>query len=625
MPLSSMRLEEPQTPTPDVSGGGNGGSTPATVGQLLTEAAIQCPEADALIGDFGSITYADLLIRAQNVAVVLKRRSIGPGSFVGILTTSTPSAITAIAGVILTGAAYVPVHPYLLQADAATNSIAQAAVSLLLWDSAASTPTLSTIDLRRAGIPALDVSRMEQETMPSSAEIQLPSITVDAPAARFLLEAPRNGYVTVSHRSIARLVSARCFGFGAGATFLLRPLVRLSSQHPSLFELWGSLLQGASLAIAADDDLDGSTFADWISRKGVSILCLDASRTQELIDESPKVFAKLHSLVIENDGKSGSISPSRIEWLQREYPRLQIIGVYATEKTAGYATAYLVPPRYKAQADLPIGLPLKGSQARIVDEGLNAVHNGEMGQLVLAGDCVASHSASDTQPSSDMLLTGERARLRADGLLELHGHLEPQLVVNSGTRAFDNADIEAMLSGQKHVREAAVVTGADWHGKPQVVAFIAMDQQDPTTILPFEESLKGLLPPAAQPSAVRYVEQMPRDAQGEVDRFALQQRWKKESENSMQADSSRQEIFQFVRSLWLRLLRRSFIGYEEDFFEAGGTQVQMIRMHSELNRKFPGAVSMGQLSVLSTMRNICEHLLDHVAEARRSSLAQRGA
>ncbi len=625
MPFSRMRPEDPQSASTDSATGGSDASFSATLDQLLVEAAIQRPEADALIGDFGSMSYADLLIRAQNVALILKRRGIGPGNFVAVLMTQTPSAITAIVGIILTGAAYVPIHSDLLLADAAKTSIAQAGVSLLLRDSVAFSLPLTSADLRRTGIPVLDVSRMEQETMPSSTEIQLPSITADVPAVRFLLDGSNQGHVTVSHRSIARLVSDRYFQFGSGATFLLRSPDRPPLQHPSLFELWGSLLQGASLALAAVESFADPTFADWAARKDVSILCLTVDRTREAIDLTPNLFATLHCLVIENDGRSGAIPSSYIEWLQREYPRLQIIYVYGTQKTAGYATVYRVLTGYTAQADLPIGLPLDGSQARIVDDQLEPVSNGDIGQLVLLGDCVASHASVVVHASSGMLLTGERARERTDGLIELQGHLEPQLVANTRARTFDNADIEALLSGHKHVREVAVVTEADRHGKPQIVAFIAMEQQSSATSPEFEESLKGLLPLAAQPEVIHYLEVIPRDARGRVDRFALQQTLRKESESSTQADSSLQEILPFVRSLWLRLLRRNFVGYEEDFFAAGGNQVQMIRMHSELNRKFPGAISMAQLSVLSTMRNICEHLLAHVADARRSNFAQRGA
>ncbi len=633
MPLPSTQLKELQTRASRIAADGMRAFALVTLGQLLVEASIQCAEADALIGDFGSMSYADLLIRAQNIALVLKRRDIGPGNFVGVLMTQSPSAIAGIAGIILSGAAYVPIYPELLQSPNIPDLVRHAGVCLVLWDGPAAAAMPSSIDLRRVGVPALDVSRVEQELMPSSTESKFPDVLADAPAARIFTGYAE--YVTVTHRSIISLSRlADTLSLGADETFLMQLPARTSLHHPapprpSLFELWASLLHGSSLAITSQDDLDSTAHADWVARKGVTVLCLSVSRANQLIDRSPRLLSALRCLVIENDGRSGSMSPSRVAWLQQEYPLLQIVHVYCTEKTAGYATAYRVPPDYQAQGDLPIGFPLKGSQADIVNDQLEPVRAGEMGQLVLMGDCVSLFKDSNIVTSEDsslgVYLTSERARLRADGLLELHGHLEPQLVKDNRPRAFESADVEAMLAGQKHVREAAVVAGHGRNGNPQMVAFVAMDQVNAGGTAPFEGSLKEILPPAAQPSAVRYLEEMPRNADGEIDRFALEHEWKKESERSQQGDALQQEILQFVRSLWLRLLRRNFVGYEEDFLAAGGTQVQMIRMHSELNRRYPGAISMGQISVLRTMRNVCEHLFDHVANSRRGRLARRGA
>lgn len=632
MPSPTTSLKELQTQADQLTADGSGAAALVTLGQLLVEASIQCAEADALIGDFGSMTYADLLIRAQNIAVVLRRRDIGPGSFVGILMTQSPPAIAAIAGIILAGAAYVPIYPDLLQSTGVQKLISHSGVCLVLWDGRASTVSPFSIDLRRSGLPTLDVCRIEQDLMPSSIEAQFPAVSADAPAARIF--ASSTEYVTVSHRSLVRLAAlAASLSLGSAETFLLEPPAHASVRHPAsprppLFELWASLLRGSSLAIAPQADLDATEFADWIARKGVTVLSLTVSRANRFIDRSPRFLSALRCLVIENDGKTGNISPSRVAWLQQEYPLLQVVHVYSTDKTAGYATAYRVPANYEAQGDLPIGLPLEGSQARIVNELLEPVRPGEMGQLALLGDCVASFTDLNLKSeggTDGVYLTGERARLRADGLLELHGHLEPQLVLDGRARAFESEDVEAMLAGQKHVRDAAVVTGHDRNGNTQTVAFIAMDQAHAGDASRFEGSLKELLPTAAQPSVVRYLEEMPRTADGEIDRFALEQEWKKESERSQQGDILQQEILHFVRSLWLRLLHRNFVDYEDDFFAVGGTRVQMIRMHSELNRKYPGAISMGQLAVLRTMRNVCEHLRDYVAHARRADLTRRGA
>ena len=79
-----------------------------------------------------------------------------------------------------------------------------------------------------------------------------------------------------------------------------------------------------------------------------------------------------------------------------------------------------------------------------------------------------------------------------------------------------------------------------------------------------------------------------------------------------------------VRTIWLRLLQRVSVGCDEDFMEAGGTQVQMIRMHVELNRLFPGAITMANLSVLSTIRRIHQHLTQYLKQSA-PALTRRGA
>ena len=608
---------QPGQPLPaDVLTADGSASVPTcTLDQLLVEAVIQCPEADAISGEFVSLTYADLLIRAQNIAVILRKKGIGPGHFVGVLMELSPATITAIISVILTGAAYVPLYGRTWNTPDGAADLRKASVSLVLCDRLASKSHWHPCAaVQKVVGHLLDVSRIEQETMPSSAEIQLPTIPASSPAARFISFAGSNEYVTVSHQSIVRLASSTSLlPFRNGETFLLQD----DAARPALFEFWGSLLRGATLAIAPSGDFEAEHFAEWIRRKGISVLCLPVARVNEAIESAPSTFAKLHYLFIESDGTS-AIAASRVEWLQRHYPHLQIVNTFGTPRTVGYATAYRVPPHYGTQGNLPAGRPLAGSQAQILNDNLEPVRTGEMGRLALQGDCVAADNRYDkdspSHPGHGVYLTGQRARLRANGLLELHGQLETQLLSSSTSR--QSVDVETMTSGHMHVREAAVIADIDHQGNPQLVAFFTLDNAQHSPAQAIEESLTSLLPPVAMPSAVRYVEEMPRGAAGDIDRLALQQHSKKECESQHRLDTEKQDILQYVRSLWSKILHQDFIGYEEEFFQAGGTQVQMIRLHAELNRKFPGAVSMGQLSVLTTIRRICEHLSAHLSDVR---------
>jgi non-ribosomal peptide synthetase component F len=574
--LPAIRLDEPGT-EPGMSPPGGASPIPATMlDHLLVEAAIQCPEADALVGDFGRLTYADLLIRAQNIAVVLKRHGVGSGHCVAVAMTTSPVILTAIAGIVLAGAAYVPL--------AATGSstllrkVRANGVSILLWDGSDPLAQRNLCESWKGLGTLLDASRMEQETMPSSGETHLNPISPDATAVLFVDADGERESVRATHRSLARMVSAgrvistadRLMKFDAGETFLLDPG---DPRRSGLFHLWGSLLHGACLALAPEA-LTPAQFAEWIRWHGVSVLSLPVARVAECVDRAPETFSHLRALFIETDGKTGAIAPQRIEWLQKHYPGLRIVHTYSTECVAGYATAYRIPENYKAQAAVPIGLPLQGLQVGILGPARQPVRAGEIGELVFTGV-----DGGEDKPC----FTGERARMRADGLLELHGHAQPLTsLLATSTAAIP---VEA--------REAATA-----------------DERTTQPLTP-ETNFKKL-PTPHTPSENRAIEVVSRESNSDHDQL-------------LNAERYHEKVLEQVRSLWLRLLRRNTIGYEEDFFEAGGTRVQLIRMHAELNRRFPGAITMRELAVLTTIRKIYEHLVTDAADKSESTLVRRGA
>ena len=665
----------------------------ATVEQLLIEAAIQRPEAEAVIGPFGSLTYASLLIRAQNIAVALRQQGVAAGAFVGVAMDQSPVMITCIAGILLAGAAYVPLGRDLLQDEHALRRIRASGMALILCDR--SHGTGSCMLWSEFG-SVLDASRLEQQTMPTSNETAMPSTTPDSPAALLFRRVPGEGLVAVviPHRAITRLVSGSALiRFHSTETILLHPTASL---RPALLELWGSLLHGATLALAPDgpvqrasgmlqvDDLNLA-----IRQFGVSTLCLPVSAVHDLIETAPKIFSRLNNLVIEleHDGEVATLSPQRLQWLAGNHSRLRIVNTYGTVETSGYATSYPVPSRYVAQASVPIGQPIDGMQALILDRELFPAREGEIGELSFTGDGVVSGYMHDPDATAarflrratpdggeaHIFLTGERARWRSDGLLELHGRaarhaglsspqaepgdLLPSTNETPRRQHFVAADVEAMLMGQQGIRDAAILEQVDELGLRQHIAFVTFNAS-PTGALKngasrtvaseaiepahpianaraaLEQSMRSVLPAEAMPSSFHYIESIPRTVAGETDHSLLEEQWKIEQERDLflkrkeerrQADErSKDETLRHVRTIWQRLLQRVSVGSDEDFMEAGGSQVQMIRMQVELNRLFPGAITMANLSVLTTIRRIHEHLVERERQSE-IALSRRGA
>ena len=154
----------------------------------------------------------------------------------------------------------------------------------------------------------------------------------------------------------------------AWSAFTHRDVPVASFQQPStaLLELWGSLLSGATLALAPDGPvqqpggmLHVNLLALTIRQFGVSTLCLPVSSLHGLIYDSPQIFSRLNNLVIQNEQDS-TLSPQRLQWLAGNHPRLRIVHTYGTIETSGYALSYTVPRAYQAQASVPVGQPIDG-------------------------------------------------------------------------------------------------------------------------------------------------------------------------------------------------------------------------------------------------------------------------
>ena len=612
---------KPSAPSSDSSFSWN-----TTLEQSLVEMTIRRPEGDAVVATSGTLSYADLLIRAQNIAVALRYAGVTPGDLVGMTMDQSLGMVASIAGVLLTGAAYVPLTRDLLEDAASLRKIRGSGMTTILCDRSWEAPICHLwSDVGKV----IDTSRVEQQTMPPSTQTGMPKIAAEATATvlfRRRAAGDARG-VMVPHRAIQRLVqSKKLLRYSAAETFLLYPSA--GGRHP-LLELWGALLHGARVILAPDAPLENSRLQELVRHYGVTTLCLPVAMFHRLAAESPDIFATLQQLVIEDDNEDGRLSPLRLEWLMRAFSNLRVVHCFGMAETTGYATSYLVPADYRARASVPIGIPLEGIDVSLVDSGHQAVGDGEIGDLVFSGIGVASGYLRDpdltakcfTQKGGgaySAFLTGERARWRADQMLELHGPVQ-RLVAHPKKAGLEYslADIEAMLAGQAGVRDAAVVRLTDERQKTRTVAFVEVEPHSRDAAGRLEGTLRRALGEAALP-CIRYVDQIPRNDAGFLDQAALQRRWKKESEPVPQDELLRRDALEQVRLIWERLLQQPSIGIDEDFIAAGGTQVQLIRMHFDLNRRWPGIFSMADLAALKTIRKIHNHLMERLLPSTKN-------
>ena len=117
--------------------------------------------------------------------------------------------------------------------------------------------------------------------------------------------------------------------------------------------------------------------------------------------------------------------------------------------------------------------------------------------------------------------TGDQVRIDDDGCLFFVGRRD-RMIKSRGQRV-ELDEVESVLNSLDRVSEAAVFASPGEHGSPEIHA-AAIPADDSVTIRSITLSLRSLLPPAAIPVQIRFVENFPRTTSGKIDRTALSRR-----------------------------------------------------------------------------------------------------
>jgi acyl-coenzyme A synthetase/AMP-(fatty) acid ligase len=175
------------------------------------------------------------------------------------------------------------------------------------------------------------------------------------------------------------------------------------------------------------------------------------------------------------------------------------------------------------------GKPVRGYQVRIVDQKLEDVVQGEIGDLWVKGETAATHYLHQAERSKEVfrgkwLVTGDKYYVDEDGYYWHAGRSDDMLKI--GGNWVSPVEIETVLLYHEAVLECAVVTERDQHGLAKIVAKVrlsekyeASDRLAQTLIEHSEQHLAHY----KRPRRVDFVEELPKTATGKIQRFKLRE------------------------------------------------------------------------------------------------------
>jgi amino acid adenylation domain-containing protein len=581
----------------------------ASVAAVFEEVAEQHPDAVALDQDDIQLTYEQLNRRANRLAGRLRHAGVKPETMVACYFERSIEMIVAFLAVLKAGGAYVPLDP----------AYPRARLDLILEDTRA--PLILTRKSLASSVLPQDTTQIlliddELETPdPSEGEQNLRQTAGPTSLAYAMYTSGSTGRpkgVMVEHRGIVRLVRGTNYcHFGPDEVFLqFAPM----SFDASTFEIWGALLNGSRLVLMPPQSSSLEDLVLAVRRHFVTTLWLTAGLFHLMVEEHPEGLRTLRQLLAGGD----VLSPRHVRLFLEHAGNTSLINGYGPTENTTFTCCHTMRAGDPLPESIPIGKPISNTRVYLLDEQMNPVSPGEIGELYAAGDGVARGYLNDPdgtaekfltdrfadEPYQRMYRTGDLARWRTDGTIEFLGRVDNQVKI-LGYR-IEPAEIETVLQRHTQVKQACVVARMDNGGKRLAAYFIPSDSgPTPEELLDFAASQ---LPRHMVPAFFVALPAFPLSEHGKIDRAALAKLEVslKQDSASVQPDSNHLE--RTLAELWQRILRVPQVGFDDNFFDLGGDSLLLVAVHSNLQKILQTEIPFTDLFEFATIRKLAQHL-----------------
>jgi amino acid adenylation domain-containing protein len=553
----------------------------STIHALIERQGATTPEAIAVVCGSRKLTYVELNTRANRLARRLRELGIGPESTVGLELDRSVDLVVGVLATLKAGGAYVPLDP-----DYPAERRA------LLADDAGIAAVVGRGGSSGAGRPVVSV---EDPTLEHLDPRNLPPLAGPGNLAYVIHTSGSTGRpkgVSVAHRNLVASTQARSLFYrDPVSAFLLSSSLAFDSSVAGLF--W-TLTTGGTLVIPEPGtQADPVRLASLIATQRVSHWLSVPSLVNLVLDEAdPAALEPLRALIVAGEPCPRDL-PARVA---ERLPGVTLVNEYGPTEATVWSTASVCRGDDRTRP-VPIGRPIAGARAYVLDDRLRPAPIGVPGELFLGGEGVARGYLGRpgltadrflpdpfaSQPGSRLYRSGDLARWRSDGQLEFLGRVDQQVKIR-GIRV-EPGEVETALRTHEAVREAVVIARSDTQGNPRLVAYVVPVAGSTAWPGPAElrRWLRQSLPEGLVPSAFVRLEDLPRTPNGKVDPNALPE--PEFETGSVEAVAPRTEAERVLAEVTAGVLGVGPVGVEDDLFDRGIDSIRAIQLASRARQQ----------------------------------------
>jgi len=475
------------------------------------------------------ISYGELDGKANRLAHLLRARGIAKGSVVGLCLDRGPELVQWILAVLKTGAAYVPLDTTYPAERLQSNMSQLPEMSLI----AVSPETVALLGAEHPATLSIADHAAELDAAPS----HKPDVTIDPSDLCYVV-------FTSGSTGTPKAVAVRHVGWYNLMNWQ-RIEYRLDAQSSNLIvssfgfditqrSIMTPLFCGAALHLLPSRSFDPAMAYRLIAENGVQTLHCTPSTLYLLVDrETDRGGTSLRDNVRFMFIGGEALSVARIAaWATTEGNDCTLLHQYGVSECTDVASSHPLTdfPAY-AKGCVPVGKPVYNTTIHLLDENLDDVPEGDIGEVCISGASVGA-GYLNARPAdaarfttivrgTEMIAvyrTGDRGGCTPDGELFISGRMDAQVKIR-GSR-IDLGDVDGAVRSSDQVRDAAVVAIANSDGELELVAFV-IPAGESLDVRELRTELYAKVPKSMVPGEFVEVSDFPLNPNGKVDRKAL--------------------------------------------------------------------------------------------------------
>jgi amino acid adenylation domain-containing protein len=555
-----------------------------SVSEWFAFQAAATPDAVAIVDEEERFTYAELDSWSNEVAKSLRVAGVDSECVVGLYTTRSVLFVVGALGILNSGAAYLPIDPD-LPTERQSFLLNDCGAPLLVTEEKLAgrlvTGDRPEIVLNRERRPVNDMPRPVLEAMANPERLAYVIYTSGSTGI------PKG--VEVTQANLMNLIAWHQEAFSITPDDRATQLAGLGFDA-AVWEIWPYLTAGASVHFVPEDiRTDPKQLRDWLVEHEITIGFVPTALAEMLLGLDWPSKASLRTMLTGAD-------------VLHRYPAthlpFQLVNNYGPTECTVVATSGIVRGIENCKQSPPIGRPIKNTSVYLLDENLQLVKNGDVGELYIGGKGVARAYRSrpdltserfisnpfDNGTGSRLYRTGDLAYALPDGQIAFVGRRDEQIKID-GHRIEPN-EVVSNLQRHPSIQSACVIAREDTPGTKRLIGYVVPKPGAQVTETELRQFLEQALPYYMIPVVFVQMDLLPLTSNGKVDRTALPSPQISNILRDRRFVAPRTLLEKILAEIVQKLVGLDQVSIDDDFFSLGGHSLMAAELIIRLRDRF---------------------------------------